>query len=86
MLTEFSPAYIEILLHIGCRVGPIECRDAPVVVLALNDFLEAELIKVNNTNQSGYEITTRGRCLINMWGQTPLPQMIWVDPRDNTPL
>jgi hypothetical protein len=85
-IAEFSPAYIRLLLHFHSILEPLVRPDAPVTIQAIHDFLDDELIERSDRHPAGYQTTTKGNCMIEIWAKSPQPRMIWVDPRDNTPL
>jgi hypothetical protein len=80
---RLSPAYISVLLHCYCRCDEIPNRNAPVIVDALREFIEYGLIVAGGQCDHGFEVTPKGRALVQMLCSTPLPDEIngFQDPR-----
>lgn len=79
-----TPLQITLLIHIHCFSEPIENAEYPAQKVALQLFLDTELICANLDSRSGFETTERGAKLVQMLTETPLPQEAkprWCDPR-----
>lgn len=80
---RLSPAYIEILLHCHCHCEPIPRLDAPVTADALAMFEEYGIVEKADRFEHGWATTPRGRALVDLLCETPLPEEFtsFLDPR-----
>lgn len=80
---RLCPAYIEILLHCHAHCEPIPRLDAPVTRDALAMLEEFGMIEVDDHSGSGLTTTARGRALVNLLCETPIPveTKTFLDPR-----
>lgn len=80
----WTPLQMEILLHYYCSASDFREGDfsAPAVRSAIDSFAEVEgLLTASSQPEYGaYEITERGRCLIDHILETPAPVQMWVIP------
>ena len=77
---RLPPVYIEILMNIHGRREPYGHADAPILREAVKDFLLHEIIE-DSGDYPRYTLTRRGRALVDMICNTPLPALVFVDPR-----
>ena len=75
-----SPAYLAVLLHCHYVGEPIK-QDTPVVKEALAYFLREDLIELDREKPLVYTTTARGNAFVGLLTETPLPILVWVDPR-----
>ena len=82
---KMCPSDIEVLLHYLVSPEEHPRYDSPAVVCAINFFLSAEIFEDRVAGECGctssYNVTARGKALVNMLCETPLPVASWKDPR-----
>lgn len=83
----WSPLAVEMLLHYHCSPDAHPQITNPVHLQAVHDWclvgaLEEEDDDADDTGR--YSITSRGRALVTMICNTPLPEARFVDPRTLT--
>lgn len=74
MISVWWPGKIMRFLEIA--TSPTEWQDVPDRALLNDGLIE------HSTELGHYTSSERGRELILMWENTPLPEQVWVDPRD----
>lgn len=79
---HLSPYDIRILFHCDHIVEPLPDTISTRSAVAM--FLANELIVADPGSESGYRTTVRGKCLVKMLCNTPLP--VYIDPRELPPL
>lgn len=86
---SMTPAEIEVLIHFHAGAQCHPRSQAPAVIEATKRFLQEGLIEVPvapglmapPTAPGIYRTTARGKVLVEMLCNTPLPVVQWVDPR-----
>jgi len=76
-----TPNYIEVLLHYYTTPVAHPRWRCSAVQGALNYFKNEGIIAPEAKTESGYAVTPRGQMLVLMLCGTPLPELVWVDPR-----
>ena len=76
-----TPSDITTLIHIHCRTDGLPNHDAPAVIDTILQFSADGIIEPANDRTCGYQTTDRGKALIQLLCQTPLPQTAFIDPR-----
>ena len=78
---RLTPNDIEVLIHCHCHPEPHPRLNAPAVSDAIQRFLRQGLIETVEDSNNTWATTERGRVLIDMLCETPLPEQRWFDPR-----
>lgn len=80
---RLCPAYIEILLHCHAHCEPIPRLDAPVTRDALEMLEQFGMIEADDHSGSGWLTTAKGRALVDLLCDTPIPveATTFLDPR-----
>lgn len=76
-----SPNDIEILIHVHCTTEPHPRMDAPAVKESFGMFIDEGIFDYDQINDD-YELTNKGRALLELLCQTPFPRSIYVDKYD----
>ena len=71
---------MEILIHFHVSPSPFPRWDAPAFRETVDDLFANGLIEPRGEPRC-YDTTARGKALIRMWQETPLPEAKFVDPR-----
>lgn len=71
-----TPVEIEVLIHYCYLPDNHPRAEVPSVKMALSMWMEEGMI-----NPLTHEITKKGRVLVEMLCNTPMPVETWVDPR-----
>lgn len=74
-----SPSDIEILIHYHCCPAAHQRADAPAVKQATSMFLIANIIEADDSFESGYKTTARGKALMEVLCSTQFPTEAWID-------
>jgi hypothetical protein len=82
--TLHTPNDIDVLLWYHTRTVDHERLHAPAVIEAANKFLDAGIFEASNSSSRSYCMTAKGVAFIEMLLNTPLPEMRWIDPRDES--
>lgn len=77
----YSPARIEILLHIYCSAEPL--RDAQVTTDTIEEFLELGVIEDDSTRACRYSLTPLGEAWVHALCATKLPVPAFADEAGN---
>lgn len=74
---------IETLLHYHCKAEPLKNAWAPAYTAAIERFLAVGLIEHDMGSASGFRTTERGRVMVEMLRNVPMPvkRILWCDPR-----
>jgi hypothetical protein len=75
----WTPFQLEIIIHHHCSGAPFERSEAP----AYRETVEGlEALGLLEKDVRGMPTTTeKGRALVKVWCNTPVPIQKWVDPR-----
>lgn len=77
-----TPYQINIMLHYHCCVGPWPLYNAPIFEETVNGLVDEGLLQHLHEPQPWcFKTTERGKALVQMWCETPLPEQMWLDPR-----
>lgn len=80
----WTPLQLQILLHYYCSAADFREGDfsAPAVREAIDSFRDCDglLRSAEEPKYGTYEITERGRCLIDHILKTPAPVQMWMIP------
>lgn len=71
---------MEILIHFHVSAVPFPRADAPLFPETLAGLISDRLL-APRAESGCYDTSDRGKALILMWMQTPLPEARFVDPR-----
>lgn len=84
-MRKFTPSDIEVLIHCHSFAEPHPRLEAPAVKEAICYFLKEDLIAPDNKKEHLFWTTDRGKKLVKMLCETPLPTLIqyWKDPRED---
>lgn len=74
-----TPYQIEILIHHHTSSARFERDNAPLYATIVRQFIESGILET--LPDGSIRTTERGVCLVEMLCATPMPKMIWVDPR-----
>lgn len=77
---RWTPYDIELMLHHHCRRVPFERRDAPIFQDRMDSLVKVGLLEFSDEQQL-YVSTPLGAALVEMWCNTPIPAVKYVDPR-----
>ena len=70
---------IDVLLHYYCNVGRHpRLEEAPGIQKTINSFVAEKILKANGFG--GFEVTDRGRALVQMLRNVKYPECKWFDP------
>jgi hypothetical protein len=80
---RLTPACIALLLHCHCLCGPFPFPDGPVTVECLAMLKEHGIIEESDRSENGWTTTTRGKSLVQLLCETPIPEKStsFLDPR-----
>lgn len=73
---------LRILAHYYAIIVDFPFKGAPAETDAVNFLLRNELLIELAHQEQTYEITEKGRALVNEWLKTPLPVAIWIVERN----
>jgi hypothetical protein len=84
-MRKFTPSDIEVLIHCHCFAEPHPRLEAPAIKDTIRCFLKEDLIVPDNTKEHIFWTTDKGKKLIDMLCETPLPVLYqgWKDPRED---
>ena len=74
----FTPYKINLLLHFYAM--PKAYPKSRAYDEAVEEFKRLGLIQDNALSDSGYDVTSKGSALINLWCNTRLPEQAWINP------
>lgn len=82
---NFTPLQLLMLLHYSFAVEPYSKDNrihatSPAVTTQRAELIKMELLMTDDTRESGYVLTERGRVLIEALQATPLPVQRWSMP------
>ncbi|RWG24585.1 hypothetical protein [Mesorhizobium sp.] len=70
------------MLHYYCSIAAFDRWDAPIFRETVEELVSLDLLEPVNSDPSRlFKTTERGKALISMWCDTPLPEKRYVDPR-----
>lgn len=75
----WSPYQIKLILHAYVVRSPWPMKYAPIYQNTVDELEHIGLIV--NSADGIITTTPRGDALVSMWTMTPLPELIWIDPR-----
>jgi hypothetical protein len=75
-----TPSDIEVLLHFNISNEPHPRETAPAVAHTIHWFINVNVIVAKGGGM--FDLTERGRKLLQMLCDTPLPEHAWTDPRE----
>lgn len=81
MADEFvwTPYEIRVLLWHHIRQDRFEGHAAPIYSPTVDGFMRIGLLEASD--EGYFKTTDKAAALIDLWRQTPIPVMKWVDPR-----
>ena len=75
----WTPFVINVVLHHYASPTPFDRAHLPHYKEVVKDLTERGILL---PNEFGYcDVTERGRALVSLWCETPIPMQKWVDPR-----
>lgn len=82
---NFTPLDVVIVLHHHCHPYKYAAdnpshRDSHAVTYSHNKLLRMNILRTNDSLDSGYEVTEKGSCLIHHWLCSPEPVQTWSMP------
>ncbi len=79
---KVTPLHITLMIHYHAISAPVKNASAPAVIKYTKDLIEHGLIVPCTLSDSKFKSTSKGAFWIKMLQATPLPMMVFVDPRD----
>ena len=79
-MSYWTPYGIKIILHHYVTNEKFEYAHAPAYQSNSRSMVEQGLLTPTELGGS-FDVTEKGRALIQSWLDTPIPTMKWVDPR-----
>ena len=80
-MTKFTPVELVVLLRCHYEADGPSNNDSPAVAKALSRWEGLGCVRYEDYH---WEITQKGRAMVGMICQTPLPEQVWADPRATT--
>ena len=79
----WTPYIMKIILHAHTSGDFWPLRNAPIYRDTIDLLVRDDLIIEDS--EGILTTTARGKFLCSMWMDTPLPELVWIDPRSGKP-